>query len=221
MKKEENISHQKKTGESTKQKNNRKSLLLKGKKYGKWKVIDGIVERRGKLKYLWCICECGVKKQCSYQDLESGKNTKCITCSRRKDIIGTKIHNLTILSYCGKNEVTEGSSKILYKCLCDCGNIKKILATNFMHGKTKSCGCLAKQKSKDRITSKTKLYIKCENCKEKIETFSLQKRFCSKNCSNIITEKLRRRKKYILSILDQRIQYMKNLSSNQTEGLSL
>ena len=35
--------------------------------------------------------------------------------------------------------------KAYWKCLCDCGNVVSIRGQDLRHGKTKSCGCLAKQ----------------------------------------------------------------------------
>ena len=49
-----------------------------------------------------------------------------------------------------------------YSCICDCGNEKVVLKSNLIRGLTKSCGCLSRQLSKERLFKhgkrKTRLY---------------------------------------------------------------
>ena len=40
-----------------------------------------------------------------------------------------------------------------WECICDCGNIKIILAESLKSGKTKSCGCFNTKVVKDRMTT--------------------------------------------------------------------
>lgn len=39
-----------------------------------------------------------------------------------------------------------------WKCKCDCGNIITVRGTNLRNGKTKSCGCLSKEKAAQRFS---------------------------------------------------------------------
>ena len=39
------------------------------------------------------------------------------------------------------------------ECRCDCGNIKTILRSNLMAGYTQSCGCIQKEKTRERNTT--------------------------------------------------------------------
>lgn len=41
---------------------------------------------------------------------------------------------------------------ILFKCVCDCGNYVSVLGTDLRNGRTKSCGCLQKEKAKEANT---------------------------------------------------------------------
>lgn len=52
-----------------------------------------------------------------------------------KDLTGQKFGRLTVLQTFREN----GRTKV--KCICECGNIKIILADNLKRGKIKSCGC--------------------------------------------------------------------------------
>lgn len=58
-------------------------------------------------------------------------------------IIGEKYSRLTVLSPNGKDK----NGVILYKCLCDCGNIKDITGSNLKRGTHQSCGCLKRENS--------------------------------------------------------------------------
>lgn len=65
----------------------------------------------------------------------------------RKDLTGQKFSRLTVLRYVGVS-----SSRVSrWECLCDCGAISIVGSDNLKRGITKSCGCLLKEKSKERI----------------------------------------------------------------------
>lgn len=56
-----------------------------------------------------------------------------------KDLIGKKFKKLKVLEQL--KEKTK-SNKILYRCICDCGNEHIVSGDLLRSGKTKSCGCL-------------------------------------------------------------------------------
>lgn len=56
-----------------------------------------------------------------------------------KDLSGQKFNMLTVVK-----RVDNVGECVCYECLCDCGNIKNILATHIKHGGVKSCGCISK-----------------------------------------------------------------------------
>lgn len=69
--------------------------------------------------------------------------------------------------------------EIHHRCRCDCGNEKTVLSRNVEKGKSKSCGCLSREKSRENAThglSKTPIYQTwsrmCRRCDNpKIERF--------------------------------------------------
>lgn len=63
---------------------------------------------------------------------------------------GTRFGRLVVLSKAGKHR----NGQTLYECRCDCGNVKKIRKTELLHGRTKSCGCMAKEMFIERNTGK-------------------------------------------------------------------
>lgn len=62
------------------------------------------------------------------------------------DIIGKKFGKLVVIKRV--ENTNQGRSKWL--CQCDCGNLKSIIGYDLISGKTKSCGCIRKEKSKER-----------------------------------------------------------------------
>lgn len=59
--------------------------------------------------------------------------------TRYIDITGQKFNQLTVLS--GTNKRTSRGS-MLWKCICNCGNITYVNRGKLKSGHTKSCGCL-------------------------------------------------------------------------------
>lgn len=67
---------------------------------------------------------------------------------KKLNLIGKKFNRLTILEETNKRDVTGG---IIYKCLCDCGEITYLNGSNVFRGKILSCGCT---KLKYNLTNK-------------------------------------------------------------------
>ena len=55
-----------------------------------------------------------------------------------KDITGQRFGNLLVLS---KTKQRDINSSVVWKCLCDCGNITYSNSSNLKRGHTTSCGC--------------------------------------------------------------------------------
>lgn len=58
------------------------------------------------------------------------------------DLTSKRFGNLTVASQAGKNKW----SQVLWKCLCDCGNLSIVHGRELRNGSTKSCGCLKRRK---------------------------------------------------------------------------
>ena len=75
--------------------------------------------------------------------------------SKLIDITGNRYYHLVVLE---KARVENGV--VIWKCLCDCGNITYVRGQNLKSGAVKSCGCLRKE-AKPTLRhnmSKTRLY---------------------------------------------------------------
>lgn len=86
------------------------------------------------------------------------------------DITGERFGKLTVL---GKSKMQDGNG-LLWDCLCDCGNKKTVRGFNLRKGKTKSCGCIRKEKpnGEKHGMSNSRLYSVWSNMKT---------RCCNKN----------------------------------------
>lgn len=77
------------------------------------------------------------------------------------DLTGQKFGRLTVIAFAGNSK----SRQYLWSCKCDCGNQENVIvsAANLRSGKTKSCGCLQKERAsisnKTHGETKTKLFM--------------------------------------------------------------
>lgn len=71
-------------------------------------------------------------------------------------MIGKRFGRLTVLEECATNK-----QGIFYKCVCDCGNITRpIIGSSLRLGRTKSCGCIAREVLAERNTVHGKYHTK-------------------------------------------------------------
>lgn len=63
------------------------------------------------------------------------------------NLVGQKFGRLTVIEDDGSRTK---SKEILWKCECECGNVKHVRGADLKAGHTKSCGC-AKGSSKERM----------------------------------------------------------------------
>ena len=126
-------------------------INLLNKKIGNLTVIEETDKRKNKSIVWKCQCKCGNIEEFSTKELRSDGVIQCHQCGTNRkpvtnlteNIIGKKFNHLTVIS---KTERKSGG-KILYKCLCDCGEQKEIFATrtDLQTGHTQSCGCHRKK----------------------------------------------------------------------------
>lgn len=65
-----------------------------------------------------------------------------------RDLTGQKFGRLTVISR-GQNDA---SNKVRWNCVCECGNHSSVISSMLMCGRTKSCGCLTREKTIERST---------------------------------------------------------------------
>lgn len=68
---------------------------------------------------------------------------KALLMSNFKDLTGMKFNRFTVV---GKCEERNKQGAILWLCVCDCGNERKVISASLKNGNSKSCGCLQREK---------------------------------------------------------------------------
>lgn len=120
-----------------------KKIKMVGEKFGRWTILDEAGNRGNIMRYV-CRCECGTIKNIRGTDLRNGHSKSC-GCRRPNKVkmIGQVFSRWTVLEEVGKNK----HGQILWKCLCECGNLKVIDGGSLRNGGSKSCGCWKSEKA--------------------------------------------------------------------------
>ena len=108
---------------------------LLGKCFGELTVIAKTEERKDRHIIWECLCDCGQIIKVSSKALICGNKKRCNN-HIQNDLTGKRSGKLVVLS---KAEQYQGRG-IVWKCMCDCGNICYVNTNHF--NSTLSCGCL-------------------------------------------------------------------------------
>lgn len=104
-------------------------------------VIEKAYSKNNSL-YWKCQCECGNIKNIQSTALRSGKTKSCgclKTYKLSNNLKGKRFGRLIALEPTEKRQ----AGSIIWKCLCDCGNISYVSCKTLVAGQILSCGCLA------------------------------------------------------------------------------
>ena len=122
---------------------------ISGKKYGRLLVLNYAGNSSNRIATWNCKCNCGkevIVRGCS---LRNGltKSCGCIQKERAskmflKDITGIRIGRLTVL----RRLLNDKSNNTRWECKCKCGNIVNVRSGSLLNDRTKSCGCLHREK---------------------------------------------------------------------------
>ena len=117
---------------------------LTGRIFGRLTVLED-VGRTKRQQVIWrCLCECGNFVDVISSNLQRGHTQSCGCYNKErasetqyKNLVGQKLGRLTVLEDVGRTK----HGGVIWKCLCECGNIVEVVAGNLQSGTTKSCGC--------------------------------------------------------------------------------
>ena len=122
-----------------------------GHHYGSLEVI-GKAQKYGKAAWL-CKCECGNTTIVKGGDLRSGRRTTCgFGCPTKfgkgnfQDLTDQTFGRLQAKYRNGSNS----SGKVLWHCICECGNEVDVVSQALTNGTTQSCGCLQRELASQR-----------------------------------------------------------------------
>ena len=62
-----------------------------------------------------------------------------------KDLTGRRFGRLVVI---GRFDMRDLQGRVLFACICDCGRDCVVSSHNLLHGRVKSCGCLAGRPSR-------------------------------------------------------------------------
>lgn len=129
----------------------RKNLALEqapiGSKWGKLTVIGAPIFRESdknhRYIYIPCICDCGKKVEVNFNDLISGKTTKCLNCmyidnAALQAPIRSTFNDWTVISEpflkrSGKQNHT------FVRCRCKCGTEEDVRVSKLIRGESTKC----------------------------------------------------------------------------------
>lgn len=124
----------------------KKPIDLTGQNFGKLTAIKLVEHGGAKSTCKWlCKCDCGGERIVSVSDLRRGAITDC-GCKTRDKLVGKRFGRLVVIENAGKQKA-EKSTRTLWKCQCDCGNITYVVTSNLTTGKQVSCGCYRREKN--------------------------------------------------------------------------
>lgn len=140
---------------------------LTGKKFGRWTVLQmgrKVVKRdaagmlTGSNIYWHSRCDCGTEREVIGGSLTKGQSRSCGCIELEKshvNHVGMRYGFLTVLRTYKPTDKSNGNDMARAVCLCVCGNETDVIIQNLAKGDVKSCGCLRKEASRQRLT---KLY---------------------------------------------------------------
>lgn len=111
--------------------------------------------------YYFCKCDCGNEKWIQFAAIRSGNQKSCGCLRSNKaiiSIIGKKYGRLKVIE--STKERDKYSGAVIWKCLCECGNIINVSTTKLKDCSVRSCGCLAKQIRSNSGKNVSKIHIK-------------------------------------------------------------
>jgi hypothetical protein len=147
-----------------------KIIDLVGQKFGRWLVIEKVIDvkRMSNGRRWLCQCDCGTKRMVYERFLKDGQSKSC-GCLQKEmlsnrliaNLIGQRFGRLLVIKY------DHSDSGAIWKCICDCGNEILIKTKLLTSCGVKSCGCIYTEKDltgkrfgKLHVISKIKNYEK-------------------------------------------------------------
>lgn len=120
-----------------------------GERFGRLVTIKELSERNHGHVMWECKCDCGNITKVQRDRLLNGHTKSCgcgkikhFNITKGKDLTGKRIGRLVVKEWLG-TDIRSKNKQSIYRCECDCGNIKNISRSDLMSGRVFSCGCYA------------------------------------------------------------------------------
>lgn len=129
--------------------NKEKKHDLTNQRFGRLMVkeqADDYISPQGIHLVQWhCICDCGNECDVLASHLKSGATQSCGCLSKEissnqfsANLIGQKFGLLTVLE---RADYQKNKTRVYWRCICECGNIKIANTNDLTQGNIQSCGC--------------------------------------------------------------------------------
>ena len=119
-----------------------RNIKMVGQRFGRLVVTKDIVPNRA-------LCRCGCGRMLVLPKGSLRRGTRSCGCLRKgahvKDLTGKRYGRLTVVRI-EENSPTP-SDRAQWVCRCDCGTELVVASSSLTSGHTKSCGCLARERS--------------------------------------------------------------------------
>lgn len=136
-----------------------KLIDLTGKRFGSLTVLYLCPEKQNEQRVWHCMCDCGKEIDVVGASLRKGitkscgcKKAQAISKAQREDLTGERFGNLTVV----KLDRIAKNRQCKWLCLCDCGQVVSVYASNLKRGHTKSCGCKKGSVYENEVADKLK-----------------------------------------------------------------
>lgn len=127
-----------------------KAIDLTGKRFGRLVAKEPSSNRDRDGSIFWvCACDCGKTKEASANKLKTGNISSCGCLTDPEDLAGRVFTRLTVLSLSSERSSSRGAK---FVCKCSCGETVTVSRSSLLQGNTKSCGCLKREDSSERLT---------------------------------------------------------------------
>lgn len=126
----------------------RPRMNLVGQRYGRLTVTE-LAQSKARDNVWRCLCDCGQTHLAATKSLRCGRvrSCGCLHAERVIDLAGQVFGRLTVL---GKSD-TVAFNRAAWMCQCQCGSLSRVLGTALRKGKSRSCGCLRNELSRERM----------------------------------------------------------------------
>lgn len=117
---------------------------ITGQRFGLLVAVKSLHTKKQRSVLWHCACDCGGTKEASVSELRAGNHQSCGCLPRKgnpKNLKGKVFGRLTAIEPTGTNK----AGQYMWSCSCSCGNTHTVAGTHLVEGKTKSCGCYAKE----------------------------------------------------------------------------
>ena len=139
--------HTKSCGCKTSEMNwNGRRTNLCGLQFGRLIVVEMLYSFKNNQTYCRCLCECGKETVVCMGNLLSGATSSCGCIEEESrygrahynDITGQRFGLLVVIE---KTDLKADNGSVIWKCLCDCGNIAYAAYSDLARYRKTSCGC--------------------------------------------------------------------------------